>query len=1083
MAPFDPECPSPATLDAIAHGAPPPPEVAAHIARCRRCVERLDNARFTQRFAAVLGDSPVTNPTNGPATSRTLQPDARSHAPLRAPLPEVPGYTLLREVSRGGQGIVYEARQTTTGQRVAIKILNPAGAASPRSARARFLREIQIVASLHHPGIVAPIDALSLIDGSEALIMEFIEGHPLDEWARAAQPERRQRLELLADVSDALHHAHQKGVIHRDLKPSNILIDTDTRPRLLDFGVARRFDSSDTPSPAERITRTGEFTGTLAYAAPEQVGRETTAPDVRTDVYALGVIGFELLTGRLPYTVDGSLETAITNIVSAPTPNPTSAGLELDTWTVIAKAMSKEPDRRYQSAADLARDLRHAARGEAIDARRDSRWYMLRKAARRHRLAVTAALVIITSLAAIAGILARSNTRLSGALRESTLRQIHAHTAADARARAEELLWPMLDASLPRSADPAAALYGGEADTRELLWAFIELQARATCARVAPPLPAGSRPTSLTPLESGEFGIVTADRHIAILDPRTAQLTIGAALPPDIANGWFTPNGRLVITLAPDRIDCVDAASGRVLATRGRGSNAAGLSGVPLSNTRAAISSAEGGVDILSLPDLSLRTHRSGPAKEQRIWLDPDSDRFAFVAADGRLMLGQDGDGSTDSPLNITIPATDPGTYPQILFDPRTDAMTVVHGGGVLTARLNNGPPRPLPNAGYRMHIALSPDGAMLAARAFGDSSVRLWRTDTWQELTPLPGHTGAVSHHAFSADGGALITADIAGVVRIWSVPGRGWRTAIGPPTGRIHDFAVVPSALPIAPDADGVATIYYKNGAEPLGSPVQPIIAPPVIPDPPRILAHRVVYSEAAQMVVCLATDDSVTLVDPGSNVRTQRFPGEVIIAAAFNAAGTHLTLCTQSGRLITVDLSTDAPIADAKLPDRSVPSAMVAIGDQVAVTLRGGSIVFAEIRHPHRQRSIAASTAQLRNLAAADRMLAAVGDDGRIIILDSPTSTPRASQRISEDSLFAVAIHPTRAVIAAGDRAGRIVFLDTATLRPLATINAGSAIMAMHFADDGDSLYIAALDRPLERWDLASLARTLPEIRPGK
>ena len=250
-------CPSVELLDAYAvpeskaGGASREPDIGAHVENCKACAEWVRNARFEREFADA-------------ASTRAFARDLTEPS-----LPELPGYQIVREVSRGGQGIVYEATQSRTRRRVALKILRQDHGVR-RSQRARFEREIEIAAALHHPGIVSVYDSIALPRGRHALVLEFVEGRSLNQLIAECAGDRTHRercVELLGKVCEAIHYAHQRGVIHRDLKPSNILVDAIGNPRILDFGVACWFGAS-AGEPA-RITLTGEFAGTLGYAEPE----------------------------------------------------------------------------------------------------------------------------------------------------------------------------------------------------------------------------------------------------------------------------------------------------------------------------------------------------------------------------------------------------------------------------------------------------------------------------------------------------------------------------------------------------------------------------------------------------------------------------------------------------------------------------------------------------------------------------------------------------------------------------------------------------------------------------------------------
>jgi tetratricopeptide (TPR) repeat protein len=301
-------------------------------------------------------------------------------------------------------GVVYEAEQDNPRRPVALKVLRP-GLVSPALLR-RFAGEAHILGRLHHPGIAAIYEAGVADDGQPFFALEYVRGVALDEYARRHGLDGAARLGLLARVCDAVQHAHEQGVIHRDLKPSNILVDEAGQPKVLDFGVARTTDA-DLLTNADR-TRTGQLVGTLSYMSPEQVATEPAALDRCSDVYTLGVILFELLTGRLPYPLEHLPLPEAARVIREQEParlGALDARCRGDIETIVGKALEKDPARRYPSAAEVAADIRRHLRHEPIRARPPSALYQLGKFARRHK-ALVATTATFLALLLLAGALA-----------------------------------------------------------------------------------------------------------------------------------------------------------------------------------------------------------------------------------------------------------------------------------------------------------------------------------------------------------------------------------------------------------------------------------------------------------------------------------------------------------------------------------------------------------------------------------------------------------------------------------------------------------------------------------------------------
>lgn len=329
-------------------------------------------------------------------------------------------YTVERVLGVGGMGTVYLARQERPGRKVALKVIRRGY--SSTSLLRRFEHEAEVLGRLHHPGIaqIYEAGAASMEPGRPAqpyIAMELVSGPSLSEHVERERLSTHERLELLAKICDAVHHAHQRGVIHRDLKPGNILVDERGQPKVLDFGVARASDADLRVTTMQ--TSVGQLIGTLPYMSPEQVLADPSEVDLRSDVYALGVILFQLLAGKLPHDLGSRSIPEAARIIREEAPSKLSSVSRVfrgDLDTIVSKALEKDKARRYQSAADLADDLRRYVGGMPIAAKQDSALYVFAKQVRRHRLAavgIAAMLAGLVVFAAYAGAQARRFSRLA----------------------------------------------------------------------------------------------------------------------------------------------------------------------------------------------------------------------------------------------------------------------------------------------------------------------------------------------------------------------------------------------------------------------------------------------------------------------------------------------------------------------------------------------------------------------------------------------------------------------------------------------------------------------------------------------
>ncbi|MDX1630758.1 MAG: serine/threonine-protein kinase, partial [Thermoanaerobaculia bacterium] len=443
------------------------------------------------------GDLPDTIPetpgkgerSSGQASGEKGPPGPAGDLPAGAPRWIGP-YRILELLGEGGMGSVYLAEQSRPiRRRVAIKLIQ--SRLPTREAVFRFEAERRSLARMSHPNIAQVFEAGSTDEGQPYLVMEHVPGKPLTRYCDLEGLSVAQRLDLFLEVCQGVHHAHQKGVLHRDLKPSNVLVtEVEERPipKLIDFGIAKALDESE--GADEPLTRAGRIVGTPAYLSPEAVlAPEGSDVDVRSDVYALGVLLFELLVGEVPFQRSTDNLATLIDRVRSEEPTPPSRGfasldpvvararagsrasspaslqrrLRGDLDWIVVKALAKERDRRFASAASLAADIRRYRRSEPVTARPPSRWYLASRFVQRHKIQVVAAALVLLTL--VGGLVAR--TREARRANREAARATAAAERAEREAAAAREVSEFLQALFELS-DPVASR-GNEVTARELL--------------------------------------------------------------------------------------------------------------------------------------------------------------------------------------------------------------------------------------------------------------------------------------------------------------------------------------------------------------------------------------------------------------------------------------------------------------------------------------------------------------------------------------------------------------------------------------------------------------------------------------
>src|SRR5262245_10368560 len=451
---------------------------AADALECNGEAAAADFGPCASRSADERAPRGELNTGAAPPFRALLEPPGQSSNP--AP-PAVPGYEILAELGRGGMGIVYQARQCSLKRPVALKMIL-AGFHADSAARTRFSTEAEAIARLQHPNIVQ-IHELGEHEGGAFLSLEFVEGgNLLQKTAGIAQPERF-AAGLVETLARAVHYTHERGIVHRDLKPTNVLLAADGTPKITDFGVAKFLDAD------AGATRTETLLGTPNYMAPEQAAGDSKKVGAAADVYSLGAILYELLTGRPPFRGATPLSTLEQVRTQDPVPPRRFRSLSLDLETICLKCLEKQPAKRYSSAQDLADDLRCVLDGRPIQARPIRIWQHLWRSARRHPVAVAWSLGAAALLCLL--LTAWSYFRAKD---ELARHQIEERYQKFLQWRNEAIFYGLIAPEAGASflgAEPAAHLQKAESAARAaLLLAGMDENAREAAPNAAPAFPA-----------------------------------------------------------------------------------------------------------------------------------------------------------------------------------------------------------------------------------------------------------------------------------------------------------------------------------------------------------------------------------------------------------------------------------------------------------------------------------------------------------------------------------------------------------------------------------------------------------------
>ena len=1010
--------------------------------------------------------------------------------------------TIVSLIAEGGMGRVYEGLQGHPCRTVAVKVIRP-GLLSPAAVK-RFEHEAHILGRLTHPGI-ARIYSAGVHDHRGCplpyFVMEHVDaGRPITAYAADRSLSIRDRVQVFRDACAAVAHGHQRGVIHRDLKPGNILVDVTGQPKVIDFGVARSTDGDVALTTLH--TDAGAFVGTLQYMCPEQFDGSADELDVRADVYALGVVLYELLTGRLPYDLRRRAVYEAARVVKESDPASLSTidrHLRGDLDTIVGTCLEKDRTRRYSSAAELEADLSRHLRGEPIMARAPGLGDSLMRLARRHRVAAIAAASIAAALmATTAGISVYAvraererriavgeRERADTASREATeqlyvanLRSLYGYVEnrntrlgrpllADTLAIAGappplelQVLAGAFDDALavlqPATSPVTGLAYSADGGTLAVLTALRP--------GPPPPPPTAKRPHSRADRKSQPaffLGSASVDRgkprSLTLYDTDRHEQIDGQADTASWLEAWLVFQGATlpgmadadagdeILAATPDgRMQAVQRAEGRLCI------QASGL-GEPI-----VLDDHRGRVKAVAFSGDGSRIAALAPTGTLSIW-DATTGRFT-----GRFSRSGEGiEAFQFSPDGSRIAA---------VFDRKQRLEEVeIHDttSGSLVATITRAHELGSPGLGQSgTLVAFSPDGARLVTTS-NEHDLWVWNTADGCSAGTLRGHTAVVTALAFSPDGRQIASGAANGAVLLWSAESLSMEhTRLG------HETAV--TTLAFHPDGEtlasgehgGAVRLWSRSAVGPLAT----------LPHAGGMTA--VAFSNDGLVLAVAPTGrDAVELWDPRRLQRLHELPlaGRTVAAVAFSPRGDLVAAaCSRAGAdgdVLVWDTGDGRLLATLGGHARGADTVVFSADGSLLVTTSADDV--ATVWEPRTgQRLMAAAAGPQSNHSKPG---AVFGLDGSRMAFRKPAIFDSRSGEVAaplqpQGAVTAVAASDDGRLLAAGMAIGAVYVTDFATGRRIANLfGHASSVKALAFSPDRRLLASGSLDGTIRLWDI--------------